>query len=112
MQAWLFLSDFWTADRVKSYLSKVPIVRHRPVRHRSIETAPLTFQGHLILLDLFSEAIPQYSRFESFYGHFYIWNMLHDFGGNNFLYGSLINVTNVILHLAISRIVSSRVRLA
>ncbi|CAF4345414.1 unnamed protein product, partial [Rotaria sordida] len=25
MQAWLFLSNFWTADRVKSYLSKVPI---------------------------------------------------------------------------------------
>ena len=38
MQAWLFLSDFWTADRVKSYLSKVPIVRHVPVRLRSIET--------------------------------------------------------------------------
>ncbi|CAF4750040.1 unnamed protein product [Rotaria sp. Silwood1] len=75
MQAWLFLSNFWTADRVKSYLSKVPI-------------------GHLILLDLFSEAIPQYSRFESFYGHYYIWNMLHDFGGNNFLFGSLVNVTN------------------
>ncbi len=26
MQAWLFLSGFWTPDRVKSYLSKVPIV--------------------------------------------------------------------------------------
>ncbi|CAF0843551.1 unnamed protein product [Rotaria sordida] len=75
MQAWLFLEGFWTPDRVKSYLSKVP-------------------QDHLILLDLFSEAIPQYSRFESFYGHFYIWNMLHDFGGNNFLFGSLVNVTN------------------
>ncbi|CAF2721028.1 unnamed protein product [Rotaria sp. Silwood2] len=75
MQAWLFLSGFWTVDRVKSYLSKVPI-------------------GHLILLDLFSEAIPQYSRFESFYGHYYIWNMLHDFGGNNFLFGSLVSVTN------------------
>jgi alpha-N-acetylglucosaminidase len=53
------------------------------------------FQGQLILLDLFSETIPQYSRFESFYGHYYIWNMLHDFGGNNFLFGSLVNVTNV-----------------
>ena len=26
MQAWLFLSDFWTTDRVRSYLSKVPVV--------------------------------------------------------------------------------------
>ncbi|CAF2332971.1 unnamed protein product [Rotaria sp. Silwood2] len=75
MQAWLFLEDFWTPDRVESYLSKVP-------------------QGNLILLDLFSEAAPQYSRFQSFYGHFYIWNMLHDFGGNNYLFGSLVNVTN------------------
>ena len=49
----------------------------------------------MILLDLFSEARPQYSRFESFYGHFYIWNMLHDFGGNNNLFGSLTSVTNV-----------------
>ena len=49
----------------------------------------------MILLDLFSEAIPQYSRFESFYGHYYIWNMLHDFGGNNILFGSLVNITNV-----------------
>ncbi|CAF1099936.1 unnamed protein product [Adineta steineri] len=75
MQAWLFLSDFWTPDRVKSYLSKVP-------------------EGHLILLDLYSEARPQYLRLESFYGHYYIWNMLHDFGGNNGLFGSLVNVTN------------------
>ena len=69
-------------------------------------------QGQLILLDLFSEAMPQYSRFESFYGHFYIWNMLHDFGGNNFLFGSLINVTNVRLQFGFARIASNRVQLA
>ncbi|CAF4022377.1 unnamed protein product, partial [Rotaria sordida] len=50
--------------------------------------------GRLILLDLYSEALPQYLLFESFYGHYYIWNMLHDFGGNNFLFGSLISITN------------------
>jgi hypothetical protein len=27
MQAWLFLSGFWTPDRVRSYLSKVPQVQ-------------------------------------------------------------------------------------
>ena len=53
----------------------------------------------MILLDLFSEARPQYSRFQSFYGHYYIWNMLHDFGGNNGLFGSLVNVTNVCILL-------------
>ena len=57
----------------------------------------------MILLDLFSEANPQYSRFESFYGHYYIWNMLHDFGGNNVLFGSLTNVTNVSSLLLLKR---------
>jgi alpha-N-acetylglucosaminidase len=52
-------------------------------------------KGNMILLDLYSEARPQYSRFESFYGHHYIWNMLHDFGGNNYLFGSLESVTHV-----------------
>ncbi|CAF1384654.1 unnamed protein product [Rotaria sp. Silwood1] len=53
MQACLFLSSFWTIDRVRNYLSKVPI-------------------GRLILLDLYSETLPQYLLFESFYGHYYI----------------------------------------
>lgn len=53
------------------------------------------FKEHMIILDLFSEAEPQYSRFESFYGHYYIWNMLHDFGGNNYLFGTLYNVNSV-----------------
>ncbi|CAF0810752.1 unnamed protein product, partial [Didymodactylos carnosus] len=73
MQAWLFLDGFWTTDRVQAFLSKVPL-------------------GNLILLDLYSEALPQYSRFNSFYGHPYIWNMLHDFGGNNEMFGTLRNV--------------------
>jgi len=49
----------------------------------------------MILLDLYSETRPEYSHFESFYGQYYIWNMLHGFGGNNYLFGSLENVTNV-----------------
>ena len=62
------------------------------IHHREVHSF---FQGHLIILDLFSEAEPQYTRLESFYGHYYIWNMLHDFGGNNYMFGSLLNVTNV-----------------
>jgi alpha-N-acetylglucosaminidase len=92
MQAWLFLSGFWTPDRAKSYLSKVPIVCIFLFIYSNIYRC-FSFQGRLILLDLFSEVLPQYSRFESFYGHYYIWNMLHDFGGNNFLFGALTNVT-------------------
>ena len=92
MQAWLFLSGFWTPDRAKSYLSKVPIVWISLFFCSNLDRY-FSFQGRLILLDLFSEVLPQYSRFESFYGHYYIWNMLHDFGGNNFNFGALTNVT-------------------
>ena len=45
MQAWLFLSDFWTVDRVKSYMSQVPIVRHASVHLRSIESRTRFFLG-------------------------------------------------------------------
>jgi alpha-N-acetylglucosaminidase len=50
MQAWLFHSDFWTYDRVKAFLSGVPI-------------------GKMILLDLNSEAGPVWNQYDSFFGH-------------------------------------------
>lgn len=93
MQAWLFLEPFWTPPRVQSYLSKIPPVRIFDGRNDFYKCFPT--QGGMILLDLYSEARPQYANFESYYGHHYIWNMLHDFGGINGLFGSLVNVTAV-----------------
>jgi len=40
-------------------------------------------KGRLILLDLYAETAPQYQRYNSFFGHYYIWSMLHNFGGAN-----------------------------
>ena len=37
----------------------------------------------LLLLDLYSDSYPEYQNLESYYGHYFIWNMLQDFGGAN-----------------------------
>ena len=52
----------------------------------------------MIVLDLFAEIYPIYSRTESFYGQPYIWCMLHDFGGVMELYGDMDDV-NKVCHL-------------
>ncbi|XP_038066600.1 alpha-N-acetylglucosaminidase-like [Patiria miniata] len=70
MQGWLFLDAFWTPYRVRAYIQGVP-------------------QWTMIVLDLASAERPQYSRFHSFYGQYFIWCMLGNFGGNHGLYGKL-----------------------
>lgn len=71
MQGWLFLDEtFWQPEQVKAYVQAVP-------------------QGRMIILDLQAEARPVYSRMNSFYGQPFIWCMLHNFGGNDGLYGML-----------------------
>nr|XP_006004314.1 PREDICTED: alpha-N-acetylglucosaminidase [Latimeria chalumnae] len=75
MQGWLFINDevFWQPAQVKALLHGVPI-------------------GRMIILDLFAETFPVYSRTESFYGQPFIWCMLQNFGGNLGLYGSAESV--------------------
>ncbi|KAL5388189.1 hypothetical protein DPSP01_003178 [Paraphaeosphaeria sporulosa] len=77
MQGWLFTSnaDFWTNERIKAYLSGVEV------------------DEDMLVLDLFSESQPQWQRTESYYGKPWIWNQLHDYGGNQGLYGQIDNVT-------------------
>ncbi|KAJ8681692.1 hypothetical protein QAD02_017484 [Eretmocerus hayati] len=71
MQGWLFVhsKDFWTDDRVKAFITSVPI-------------------GKMIVLDLQSEQFPQYERFHSYFGQPFIWCMLHNFGGTLGMFGS------------------------
>jgi alpha-N-acetylglucosaminidase len=49
-------------------------------------------QGRLVLLDLFADEHPVWSRTEAFYGYPFIWCMLHNFGGNLEMYGALPQV--------------------
>eukprot|EP01064_Diplonema_japonicum_P009889 TRINITY_DN17307_c0_g2_i1.p1 TRINITY_DN17307_c0_g2~~TRINITY_DN17307_c0_g2_i1.p1 ORF type:complete len:722 (+),score=146.96 TRINITY_DN17307_c0_g2_i1:36-2201(+) len=72
MQGWLFVSSpsFWTNDRIQAYLGSVP-------------------NDKMIILDLFSDVVPVYPKTQSYFGKPFIWNMLHNFGGNVGLYGMI-----------------------
>ena len=46
----------------------------------------------MIILDLATEIEPVWKRTEAFYGKPWIWNMLHNFGGNISLFGRIDGV--------------------
>jgi alpha-N-acetylglucosaminidase len=75
MQGWLFYSDrkFWHAPQIKALLDAVP-------------------DDRMIILDLATEIEPVWKRTEAFYGKPWIWSMLHNFGGNNSLFGRIEGV--------------------
>lgn len=77
MQGWLFFSQekFWTNDKVQAFLDGV------------------TNNEDMLILDLFSEAQPQWQRTQSYYGKPWIWCFLHDYGQNMGLFGNLQNET-------------------
>jgi alpha-N-acetylglucosaminidase len=75
MQGWLFYSDrkFWKAPQIKALLDAVP-------------------DKHMILLDLAAEIEPVWKRTNAFYGKPWIWNMVHNFGGNISMFGRMDGV--------------------
>ncbi len=75
MQGWLFYSDrkFWKAPQIKALLNAVP-------------------DDHMILLDLAAEIEPVWKRTNAFYGKPWIWNMVHNFGGNISMFGRMDGV--------------------
>lgn len=77
MQGWLFYSDreFWHDPQIKALLEAVP-------------------DENMIILDLATEIEPVWKRTEAFYGKPWIWNMLHNFGGNISLFGRMDGVAN------------------
>ncbi|XP_031570381.1 alpha-N-acetylglucosaminidase-like [Actinia tenebrosa] len=75
MQGWLFQFDskFWKAPQIKGLLDGIPI-------------------GKMIILDLFAEINPIWQNISALYGQPFIWCMLHNFGGNQGLYGAIESV--------------------
>src|SRR5579862_2637292 len=77
--------DFWTVDRIEAYLDGVDD------------------PSEMIVLDLFSEAEPQWNRTDSYFGKRWVWCLLHgtsfslptnqDYGGNMGLEGNLQDLT-------------------
>ena len=75
MQGWLFYSDrkFWKTPQIKALLQAVP-------------------DDHMMILDLATEIEPVWKRTEAYYGKPWIWNMLHNFGGNIVMFGRMERV--------------------
>ena len=48
----------------------------------------------MIVLDLYAEIRPIWKKSDSFYGQPFIWCMLHNFGGNHGLYGTVERISN------------------
>jgi alpha-N-acetylglucosaminidase len=77
MQGWLFYSDrkFWKQPQVKALLNAVP-------------------DDRMIVLDLAAEIQPVWKRTDAFYDKPWIWNMLHNFGGNIVMFGRMNGVAD------------------
>jgi alpha-N-acetylglucosaminidase len=75
MQGWMFSYNvrFWHDPEIQALLNAVP-------------------DDRMIILDLWSETNPVWNRTEAYYGKPWIWNMLHNFGGNISLYGRMRHV--------------------
>lgn len=75
MQGWLFHhgAKFWKTKQIKALLNAVP-------------------DDRMLVLDLWSERHPVWNKTEAYYGKPWIWNMLHNFGGNINLSGLMSNV--------------------
>ncbi len=77
MQGWLFHHgrDFWGNDQIKALLGAVP-------------------DDKMLILDLWSERFPVWSRTEAYFGKPWIWCMLQNFGQNITLSGNVKSVAN------------------
>ncbi|MBF9255703.1 alpha-N-acetylglucosaminidase [Pontibacter sp. 172403-2] len=75
MQGWLFhfSRDFWKPAQIQAMLNAVP-------------------DDKMIILDLWSEKNPMWKKTDAYYGKPWIWNMLHNFGGNVNMYGLMDRV--------------------
>lgn len=72
MQGWMFHYNaaYWKAPQIQALLKAVP-------------------DDQMIVLDLYGESHPVWNRTSSYYGKPWIWNMLHNFGGNISMWGRM-----------------------
>ena len=77
MQGWLFYFSrkFWQQPQIKALLNAVP-------------------DDKMILLDLWTEKFPVWSKIGAYHGKPWIWNMLNNFGGNNVVHGLMDSIAN------------------
>ncbi|EGC39824.1 hypothetical protein DICPUDRAFT_26247 [Dictyostelium purpureum] len=86
LQGWFIVDypEFWQANQTQAWFSGVPI-------------------GGFIVLDLWSDVAPAWNITEYFYGHYWLWCMLHNFGGRSGMYGRIPFIaTNPIIARSLS----------
>jgi alpha-N-acetylglucosaminidase len=68
LQGWTFMSQtqFWKQDRIKVFLDAVPTDR-------------------MLVLDLFCESNPVWTKTQGFYGKPWVWSFVYNFGNNTIL---------------------------
>lgn len=76
MQGWLFLDEhYWKQPQINALLAGVP-------------------DDKMIILDLFSTAKPVWNKTNAYNGKPWIWNMLHNWGGKQGMYGRAQNIVS------------------
>lgn len=72
INGWLFVNDpaSWTTQNIQNWLGDQP-------------------NDAILILDLASEAMPQWRRANNYFGKPWVWNTLLNYGQNNGLYGAL-----------------------
>lgn len=77
MQGWMFHynSAYWKPPQIQALLNAAP-------------------DDRMIILDLYSESFPLWKKTNAYYGKPWIWNMLHNFGGNISLWGRISNAAH------------------
>lgn len=75
MQGWLFIHDaaFWTQPRIEAMLSGVP-------------------DDRMVIIDLFSDAKPQWQRTNAYCGKPWLWCIINNWGGKQGMYGRMSQV--------------------
>jgi alpha-N-acetylglucosaminidase len=74
LQGWMFRNvSFWWEGRARALLKSIPLER-------------------ALILDLASTTGPQYGRLKSYFGHPFVFCMLHNYGGTLGLYGKAATV--------------------
>lgn len=77
MQGWIFVNepDFWKEPQTRALLASAP-------------------PGRMLVLDLFCDVTPVWSRTSAFHGQPWVWCVLHNFGGRMNLFGDLEGIAN------------------
>lgn len=77
MQGWIFVNapDFWKPPQTQALLTAVPDER-------------------MVVLDLFCDANPAWTKTEAFYGKPWVWSVVHSFGRRDGMFGNLRDIAS------------------